>query len=513
KALLEGVSGAHVSLPGPVSRPRRRIALGVTIVAVLAIAGVVGARLLRSSPGGGVKGGGPSLAVLPFENLQGDSASNYFSDGISEEILGTLSRLPGLRVLGRSVTFRNRGRAMDAKQLGRELGVSHVLEGSVQHAGSHVRVNARLTDAASGFSVWSDRYDRDLTDIFGMEDAIAQEIAKALDVRLVGGVHGPAGTTTNPQAHDQYLLGLAARNRRDVKQAAALFSRAIALDSSYAAAWAGLSSVLVLLPEYDLKTNADSAMTASRAAAARALALDSTQVNAHLALAYGAKMRGRDFPRADAEYVRALALDPNLAEAHHWHGELLMELARFDDATAEFAKSLEQDREAPATHAMLAMVLFRRAEAGRPALVDSAIAACRRSNELSPPGGVFPFEFACGAALTRARRFGLARPYLVRAGRASGDSTLFASLMDGVSDASKRDVALARLAGAEGRGLDPVFGAVWYLLLSDPDRATAALERAERAGSPFQSYLEVLDFSGLPATARLRALRTRLGYP
>jgi TolB-like protein/tRNA A-37 threonylcarbamoyl transferase component Bud32/tetratricopeptide (TPR) repeat protein len=504
-------SGAHPPLVGARPPGVARIlglSTGVIFVAAAVLYGLFG------GPSTPATATGPSLAVLPFENMQGDSATAYFSDGITEEIIGAVSRVPGLHVASRSVSFRHRGKDIDVQQVGRLIGVSHLLEGSVQRAGNRVRVNVRLTDARSGFNTWSERYDRELTDIFAVEDEIATKVAGALDVQLGARAVPSAGGTKNVQAHDAYLLGLKARNERSLRASADHFARAIALDPNYAAAHATLASVLVLFPEYGLVPRPDSALRAARSAAERALSLDSSQATAHLALGYAAKVYSRDFGGAEMAYRRALDLDPNSAEGHHWFGELLMERGRFEDARAEFRASVARDSLAPASVAMLAMSMFRIAKAGGDAaLVDSAQSICRHVMDISPPGGVFPFEFGCGTALTGAKRFDAARVHLARAGRAIGDSTMFVTMVDGVANPSRRASAIGlvdRLAGA--RRLDAALAAFWYMHLGESGKALAALERAEAEHSPYGAFLEVLDFSAMPQDARLAAVRKKLGY-
>jgi TolB-like protein/cytochrome c-type biogenesis protein CcmH/NrfG len=522
KTMLDGASGAYSA--GAVrphtfdaaERGSPRALAGKIAIGAVAVVIVIGGMLLglQWTHSGTKSDAGPSLAVLPFENIQGDSATAYFSDGIAEEIIGSVSKVPGLQVASRSVSFQHRGANIDVKRVGKELGVTHLLEGSVQRAGKRVRVNVRLTNVASGFSAWSEKYDRDLTDLFAVEDEIATKVASAIDVQLGAKVAANTGATKNVEAHDAYLLGLAARNRRDIKTAAAQFSKAITIDGSYAAAHAGLASVLVLFPEYGLTKRADSAIAASRTAAQQALKLDSTQAAALVALAYGAKVHAHDFSAAERDYERALALDPNDAQAHHWYGELLMELRKFDRARTEFSTSVKLDPAAPASTAMLASVTFRIASQGGAATVDSAQALCKQTEELSPPGGVFPLEFACGTSLARVKRFDAALPYLKRAAKAAGaDEGLFVAFAAGVADPLKRDASIAAVDHAEKEaGLDPVLSADWYLMLGDPERAVAALERAQQRGSPFVSFLEVLDFSALPDSPRYRAIRQKLGY-
>ncbi len=517
RAILDGASGAHLPPSGarPTLKPHSPARLIGTVVGAVAIVAAAYLAVRNEGAAPASADATPSLAVLPFETPAGDSAAAYFGDGIAEEIIGAVSRVRGLHVASRSVSFRHRGRDLDVVKAGRAIGVSHVLEGSVQRAGQRVRVNVTLTDTRSGFNAWSERYDRELTDIFAVEDEIASKVAQALDVQLASGSNARRSATTSTDAHDQYLLGLAARGARDLKTAAARFGRAIELDANYADAHAGLASVLVLYPEYGLTARPDLAIAEARAAATKALTIDSTQSAAHLALGYAAKVFGRDLSGAEREYAKALALNPNSPEGHHWNGELLMERGRFADARAAFEASVARDPAAPASTAMLAMALFRIAATGGAATVDSALAVCTRATAISPAGGVFPFEFACGSALARAKRYAAARPHLARAGRALGDSTLLVTLMEAASDVAKRPAAIALIDAKSGGPrpmLDPMIAAVWYLLLGDQERALAALETAERVGSPYASFVEVLDFSALLNSPRLDAVRKKLGY-
>src|SRR5690348_2146328 len=229
-----------------------------------------------------------SIAVLPFVNMSGDAKNDYFSDGITEEILNALAQVPKLKVAARTSAFAFKGKEEDLRKVGEVLDVATVLEGSVQKSGDEVRITAQLIDARTGYHLWSEKYDRKLTSIFVVEDEISKAIAEKLRVQLVGG-GGQALVrlgTADPDAHALYLRAIAdiARRGPALKDAALLLQQATARDPDYANAWAGLSQVQELLPWYELADWPDSLAVAERSAK-RALALDPQSGEAHAALA------------------------------------------------------------------------------------------------------------------------------------------------------------------------------------------------------------------------------------
>ncbi|HEY7573931.1 MAG TPA: hypothetical protein VIB08_02120, partial [Thermoanaerobaculia bacterium] len=233
-------------------RPSRRV-VWIGLGAVVLVAGLIG--LWHRTKPIGAPGSAPaasasapaerSIAVLPFRNLSGDPANDYFSDGISEEILNALTRLPGLKVIGRTSSFRFRGPDVDAGSVGKQLGVGTILSGSVQKAGDAVRVTAELVDTGNGYQLWSQKYDRKLQNLFELEDEISRSIADALRVQLSGGAAQPlvSAATASPEAHNLYLRAKAAALHSDeasLTEAVRLFQEAVALDQRYAAAWSGM---------------------------------------------------------------------------------------------------------------------------------------------------------------------------------------------------------------------------------------------------------------------------------
>ena len=195
---------------------------------------------------------GKSIAVLPFVNMSGDPKNEYFSDGITEEILNALAQIADLKVAARTSAFAFKGKDPDLRKVGEMLGVATVLEGSVQRAGDDVRITAQLIDTRSGFHLWSEKYDRKLTNIFAVEDEISKAIADKLQVQLGGAHAGGNGNTGNSQAHELYLRGLTLLAARGpgLRDAVDAFAQAVKLDPQYAQAWGALAETEQLLPAY-----------------------------------------------------------------------------------------------------------------------------------------------------------------------------------------------------------------------------------------------------------------------
>jgi TolB-like protein len=198
-----------------------------------------------------------SIAVLPFVNMSENAQNDYFSDGLSEELLNVLAKVPGLHVAARTSSFYFKGATASVSDIGRQLGVATILEGSVRRAGNRVRITAQLINAKDGFHLWSETYDRELNDIFAIQDNIAGEVVGALKIKLLGADAGASPAlrkpTTNLEAHDAYLLGqqkMARRTSASLTEAARSFQKAIDLDPNYALAYVGLADALSCLTDY-----------------------------------------------------------------------------------------------------------------------------------------------------------------------------------------------------------------------------------------------------------------------
>jgi eukaryotic-like serine/threonine-protein kinase len=502
-----------IAMTPPRSRRRALLAALAVLVLSTAVAILIGrrSRPAQSSPPAGAVA--RSVAVLPFANLSGDTANEYFSDGISEEILNAVGQLPGVLVAARSSAFAFKGKNVPVSEVAQRLGVAHVLEGSVQRAGNRVRITARLVDARTGYLRWSDKYDRDATDVFAVEDEISRAIANALRVEL--GDRGPPGTSTqeteDPRAHDLYLLGLHHMNQRtsdrDLEIAADYFQKAVARDSGYARAYAGLANAKVLLTEYATAPGAD-LIPAGRAAATRALALDSTLAQAHLAHAYLLKSYDWDWAGAEREFRKTLALDPNLATAHQWLSELLLDQRRLPESGVEVGKALALDPVSPVMRLQEGQY-YRRA--GKP---DSARAAFRRATALNPRFAQAHFEAAM-LDIER-KRYDEARSLFRHASEAEQMSPApMIAVVNGIEHPeARREAIRAADSMVAARVFPGVISARFYTFLGERGKALDLLEQAVARRAPFATYLNRWpELDRLADEPRFKAVLRRIGLP
>jgi len=362
-------------------------------VGVLLVAGIGAYSLwVRSSKKPVEPPGRVMLAVLPFENLTGDPAQEYFSDGLTEEMITELGRINPARlgVIGRTSVMLYKHNPKSLDQVGRDLGVRYVIEGSVRRDANRVRIAAQLIQTRDQTHIWAREYDRDPQDLLSFQSEIAREIADEIQLTLgntstIHSVHASrsSGGTTSYEAHDFYLRGRYFWNKRtpaDLQRAAEYFRQAVVKDPNYAQAYAGLADTYGLMSTWTFVSQHEF-MPKARAAALRALELDDALAEGHSSLALIAENYDYDWETAEKEFRRALQLNPDYATAHQWYAELLSWQGRFDEAIAESERARQLDPLSPIIATDHAAILYfsRR--------YDDAIAQSRTALEMDPKSG------------------------------------------------------------------------------------------------------------------------------
>jgi len=289
----------------------------------------------------------PSIAVLPFVNMTADPENEYFCDGLAEELLNALTKISDLKVAARTSAFSFKGRNTNVSEIGTALHVNTVLEGSVRKSANRLRISAQLINAADGYHLWSERYDREMKDIFDVQDEITLAIVDALKVKLLGDEKRAVlkRHTDDNEAYQLYLKGRYYWNKRTAEgfeKALECFEKAIARDSNYALAYAGLADTHNTLGSYSIVPPKE-AFPLAKAAADKALELDDSLAEAHNSRAFLLYMFDWNWLDANAEFQRALELNPDYATAHHWYGWYLVAIGRLDEAEREMKHARKLD--------------------------------------------------------------------------------------------------------------------------------------------------------------------------
>jgi TolB-like protein/Tfp pilus assembly protein PilF len=335
-----------------------------------------------------------SIAVLPFADLSGgadgkDKEGEILSDGLTDELIGSLARIPRLHVVARSSVFLYRNRALDIRKIGRDLNVRNVLEGSVRIAGGHIRITAQLEDTSNGYQLWSQSFDRVLSADRGLNDAIAAQdeismaIMQSLGVRMAGAANLRTGDSPSPGAYRDFLTGLYFLNRstaENVRTSINYFQRAVAADPGFAPAYRGLADGYSRIAAFT-STPSSEMIPLIRTAAEKALALDDTLGEAHLDLARACSDES-NWAAAAREYRRALDLSPSSAEVHRYYGDYLLRIGHPEEALAEARIAVELDPVSPWAAQFAARMLYylRR--------YDEAAAELRRALDRDPASGI-----------------------------------------------------------------------------------------------------------------------------
>jgi TolB-like protein/Tfp pilus assembly protein PilF/class 3 adenylate cyclase len=457
---------------------RKRVAfrwLSLGAVSLLGVLAAIGFLLLRhkqplSAPGLAVAEN--SIAVLPFVNMSGDKDQEFFSDGISEELLNLLSKIPQLKVAARTSSFSFKGKGVEIPEIARQLGVANVLEGSVRRSGEQLRITAQLVRAAEGYHLWSETYDRKMDDIFKIQDEIAGEVVKELKVKLLGAT--PKVRTTDPQAYALYLQARELGRQHNPEASAksdALYRQVLEIDPRYAPAWSELAWNFIMETGIALLSNQEGYARA-REAEEKALAIDPDYAPAHAGLGAIAMYGGNDPAGAARHFQRALALDPTDLDVLRNAGTFLQSLGRLDEALALDEAVVRRD---PVNVSALSNLGLSQRSAGR---YDAAIASFRTVLSLSPNRGDAHFNLGTAlllkgdatAALAEIeqeksevhRMIGLPMAYCALGRKADADAELGALIAKYEKDASVNIASVYAFCGDADKAFEWLDKAVTY---------------------------------------------------
>ncbi|HEY7111591.1 MAG TPA: protein kinase [Thermoanaerobaculia bacterium] len=513
---LKEVSGGAASeaAPKPASpgSSRRR-----WIWVALAAAGLVAAFLLwrqrQAPPASRIE----SIAVLPLANLSGDPQQEYFADGMTEELITALARISALRVTSRTSAMRYKGSTKSLPEIARELGVDAVVEGSVTRSGSRVKITAQLIDAAKDRHLWADSVERDVKDVLALQGEVARAIAGEIGIRLTSRERSRLASekTVDPEAYESYLQGkyhMSKASTPDTLKALEYFRRAAEKQPDYALAYAGIASANERLSSsaYNVLPP-NEGFPAAKAAAMRALELDPNLAEAYSSLGWNSFNFDRDWAAAEKHFRRALELDPNYSDGHRNYAIFLGRMGRFDESIREMQRAQQID---PVSLEANVGVGFAFHLAGRE---DEAMSWFRRALDLDP--GFARGHWGLGFALLGKGKPEEAIAELQKAVELSGDGgvqfgTLGYAYAVGGNRTAARDVAERLIAKSKERYVPPAAVAIVYSGLGDRDQAMRWLEKANTERDPWITALQVEPmFDPLRADPRFQDLLRRVGFP
>jgi adenylate cyclase len=455
------------------------------------------------------------LAVLPLANIAAGSRDDYFVDGMTEELISTLSKVPGLSVIARTSAMHYKGSDKTVGQIAHELSVRTVVEGSVRKSGSTLRIGVRLVDAATEGDLWSETYERELKDVFAIQREIAQKIRRALKLRLTPQeVGSPEGRSTRVvNAYDLYLQGRFQWNLRTeagLKQAIDLFERAIEKDRTFALAFCGVADAWAQLGWLEFSAPTE-AFPKARAAAEKALEVDDRLAEAHASLGFVHFLYERNWKAAEKEFRRAIALNPGYPTGHQFYADYLKAMGRFDDAITEMRAALELDPVSMAVNTGFGHVLYLARN------FDAAIDQYRQALQLDPSFG--PAHLWFGRPYLQKGLYAEAIAEIQQAVSSSGGSTIsLAVLAHALASAGKKAEARKVLGELLERSRTRYLPSYWMALvftgLGEIDETMAWLERAYEERSSWLVWINVEPrFDGLRSDPRFTSLlhRMRLG--
>jgi TolB-like protein/DNA-binding winged helix-turn-helix (wHTH) protein/Flp pilus assembly protein TadD len=456
-----------------------------------------------------------SLAVLPLENLSGDASQNYFADGMTDELITDLAQISALRVISRTSVMVYKGARKPLPQIARELNVDAVVEGTVLRSGDQVRITAQLIEASTDKHLWSQSYEGELRDTLALQNRVASAIADQIRINLTPREQAALKNVkvVNPEAYESYLKGRYFWNKRTpdgLKVALAYFKEAIEEDPRYAQAYSGLADTYALLGDWQYAVmTPKEAFPKAKAAAIKALELDSSLGEAHNSLAFVLDGFDWDFDSAGKEFQRAIELNPGYATAHHWYAWHLSLLGRFDEAIAEMKKAQNLDPLSLIINADLAELLVLAHH------YDESITQSRKTIEMDPNFALAHNQLA--QAYLQEHVYYEAVAELKKAAQLSGDSpTCIANLARAYVASGKRSEAEKLLGDLKKRSNAAYSNApeiaIVYVSLGDTEQAMNWLEKGyEERFNP--GVLLRPGFDPLRSDSRFQTLLRRIGLP
>jgi serine/threonine-protein kinase len=446
-----------------------------------------------------------SIAVVPFLDLSQAKDQEYFCDGISEEILHSLAKVDGLRVVGRTSSFSFKGKRDAASEIGRKLNVANLLAGSLQREGTRVRVTAELISTRSGFHLWTETYDRELAGVFALQDEITRSIVDALKINLA--VSLPTRQERNTEVYDLYLQGLYFSNKsseEDLRRALSFFHRAVEKDPTFSHAWTGIAKVWYFLADVYVKPL--DAYPASKEAALKAIALDEKDAEAHCYLSEAKRVLDWDLAGADQELKRAIELDPNSAPAHLFSGLRPLFRGELKDGLQLILEAEKLDPVSPITSYVATAAYLANDR------LDDAVSEGQRTLQLDP--NYFYLDSALAAAYREKRNFPEAIALYTKAQEAthlpsSGLAITYTRMGRGTE---ARNILAQLLQAREKRYVSAPLIAAVTAALGDKEEAFRWLERAYAEHSGILQWIAFLpEFRALHSDARFPQLLRRIG--
>jgi TolB-like protein/DNA-binding winged helix-turn-helix (wHTH) protein/Flp pilus assembly protein TadD len=511
-------SGQTLQVAGLAVARKRRLWLTRGAIVTLAIVIIISFSILsvwlfRSR--GPAPAGIRSLAVLPLENLSGDASQNYFADGMTDELITDLAQISALRVISRTSVMAYKGARKPLPQIARELNVDAVVEGTVLHSGDQVRITAQLIEASTDKHLWSQSYEGELRDTLALQSRVASAIADQIRINLTPQEQAALKTVkvVDPEAYESYLKGRYFWNKRTadgLKVALAYFKQAIEEDPKYARAYSGLADTYALLGDWQYAVmTPKEAFPEAKAAAIKALELDSTLGEAHNSLAFVLDGFDWDLDAGGKEFRRAIELNPGYATAHHWYAWHLSLLGRFDDAIAEMRKAESLDPLSLIINADLAELL------GLAHSYDDSIRQSLKTIEMDPNFALAHNQLA--QAYLQKHMYDEAVAELQKAVKLSGNSpTCIANLARAYVASGKRAEAVTLLNTLIKRSTTGYSNAseiaMIYASLGDTDQAMNWLDKSfEDRFNP--GVLLRPGFDPLRSDPRFQSLVHRVGLP